>query len=159
MFSRNSVTPCMLFDCVYCATDAASSVAGIRVHAGAGLHDVDDDEPDDQRERAHHFEVQQRERARLADLLHVLHAGDAEHHRAEDDRRDQHLDQLDEAVAQRLHRLPGFGPEIPEQHAGHDGDEHLHVERCVERPPARKRPPCGVLTSGRAHKIVAQTGT
>ena len=82
-----------------------SSVAGIDVHAGAGLHDVDDDEADDQRERRDDLEIEQRLEADAADLLHVVHAGDAVHDRAEDDRRDQHLDQLDEAVAERLHLL------------------------------------------------------
>ncbi len=100
---------------------------------GARLHDVDDDEADDERERAHDFEVEQRERAGLADLLHVLHAGDAEHDGAEDDRGDQHLDELDEAVAQRLHRLARLGHEVTEQDARRDRDEHLHVKRLVER--------------------------
>ena len=90
-------------------------------------------EPDEQRERAHDLEVQQRQSRRSADLLHVLHAGDAGHHRAEDDRRDDHLDQLDEAVAERLHGGAGLGSEPAEHHAERDGQQHLQVEPTVGR--------------------------
>ena len=79
--------------------------AGIDVHAGAGLPQIDDDQPDDQGHRGHDLEVDQRLDADPADLLHVLHAGDAVDDGAEDDRRDQHLDQLDERIAERLHLL------------------------------------------------------
>ena len=105
---------------------------GIDVHAGARPHDVDDHEPDDQSDRADDLEVDEREPSGLADLLHVLHAGDADHHGAEDDRRDDHLDELDEAVAERLHRRPGLGEEVAEQNAEDDGDDHLEVEALVE---------------------------
>jgi hypothetical protein len=81
---------------------------GVDVHARAGLQHVHQHQADHQRNAADHLEVQQRQAAGLADLLHVFHAGDAHHHRAEDDGRDDHLDQLDEAVAQRLHRLADF---------------------------------------------------
>src|SRR6185369_16930144 len=64
--------------------------------------------------------------------LHVLHAGDADHHGAEDDRRDHHLDQLDEGVAQRLHRLAGGRPEVAEHHTDHDGHDDLEVQRPVK---------------------------
>ena len=63
--------------------------------------------------RADDLEVEQRQAAGLADLLHVLHAGDADHDGAEDDRRDDHLDQLDEAVAERLHRRAGLRKKWP----------------------------------------------
>jgi hypothetical protein len=80
-----------------------------------GCPDVDDDQADDQRDGADDLEVQDRQAAGLADLLHVFHAGDADDDGAEDDRRDDHLDQLDEAVAQRLHRRAGFGVEMTQQ--------------------------------------------
>ena len=105
----------------------------VDVHAGARLHDVDDDQADDQRDRADDLEVEQRQAAGLADLLHVLHAGDADDDGAEDDRRDDHLDQLDEAVAERLHRLAGLRAEVAEQDADDDRDDDLEVERLVER--------------------------
>ena len=94
--------------------------------------------------RAHDLEIEQREAARLADLLHVFHAGDAEHDRAEDDRRDQHLDELDEAIAERLHGRAGLGIEMPERDARGDGDEHLDVKR----PPDARGGSQGALTIG-----------
>jgi hypothetical protein len=105
----------------------------VDVHAGTGLDGVDHHQADDQRDRAHDLEVEEREAAGLADLLHVLHAGDADDDGAEDDRRDHHLDQLDEAVAERLHRLAGLRPEMAEDDADDDRGDHLRVERLVER--------------------------
>ena len=104
---------------------------GIDVHPGAGLDDVHDHQTDDERERAHDLEVEQRVAAGLADRLHVLHAGDADDDRAEDDRRDDHLDELDEPVAEGLHRGAGLREEVPEQDADDDSDDHLEIERLV----------------------------
>ena len=105
----------------------------VDVHAHARLHHVDDDQADDQRHRAHDLEVQERVATRLADALHVLHARDADHHGAEDDGRDDHLDQLDEAVAQRLHGRAGLGPEVTQDHTQDDGGDDLEVQAFVER--------------------------
>ena len=76
----------------------------VDVHPCTGLHDIDDDQTDDQCKAAYDFEVDQRVRTRLAHCFHALHAADASHDRAEDDGRNQHLYQLDKAIAQRLHR-------------------------------------------------------
>ena len=108
-------------------------LAHVHVHARTGPHDVDDDQAHHQRDAGNDLEIQQRQAAGLADLLHVLHAGDAHHHRAEDDRRDDHLDELDEAVAQRLHRFPDRRIEVAEQHADDHRGDHLHVQRTIER--------------------------
>ena len=97
----------------------------VDVHAGAGLPKIDDHQADDQSERGHHLEVDQRLQPDPADLLHVLHAGDAVHHGAENDRRDQHLDQLDEEITQRLHLRAERWVEVPEQDAEHDGAQDL----------------------------------
>ena len=79
------------------------------------------------------LEVDERLEADAPDLLQVAHLGDAGHDRGEDDRRDQHLDQLDEAVAQRLHRLAVRRVEVPEQRAEHHRDEDLEVETAGQR--------------------------
>ena len=105
---------------------------GIDVHSRAGLEQVDDDQADDQGQGAHRLEVEQGVAPGLAHRLHAFHAGDADHHGAEDDRRNDHLDELDEAVAQRFHRLAGFGEKVPEQHADRDGDDHLEVKALVD---------------------------
>ncbi len=61
-----------------------------------------------------------------------LHAGDAGDHGAEDDRADDHLDQLDEAVAERLHVDGERRVVVAEDHADDDGEDHLHIEHFVE---------------------------
>jgi len=49
-----------------------------------------------------HLEIDDGFQPDAADLLHVLHAGNAMHDGAEDDRRDDHLNRLDKHVAERL---------------------------------------------------------
>ena len=107
---------------------------GVDVHAGPGPPDVDDDEADDQGHGRHHLEVEQGLEADAADLLHVLHAGDAVDDGAEDDRRDQHLDQRHERVAERLQLLAGLRGEVADQDADRDRAEHLDVEVPVPGP-------------------------
>ena len=101
--------------------------------AVARLDDIADEEPDHQRKGRDDFEIDQRLDADAADLLGVLDMGDARHHGAEDDRRDHHLDQLDEAVAERLDPVVGRKrrPQPADQRAEHDGDQHLNVENLV----------------------------
>src|SRR4051794_13089749 len=70
--------------------------SGVHVHADAGLKDVYHDQADDQGEAGDELEIEQRFHTDAADLLHILHAGDTVHDGTEDDRRDEHLDQLDE---------------------------------------------------------------
>lgn len=104
----------------------------IDVEADARTQDVRGREAEHQREGRHDLEVQQRLAADAADLLHVLHAGDAGDDRTEDDRADHHLDQLDEAVAERLHVGGDRRVEVAEDHADDDGEDHLHIEHFVE---------------------------
>ena len=85
---------------------------GLRVrHAAAetraGPDHIADDKTDHQREGGDDFEIDQRLDADAADLLGILYMRDAGYHGAEDDRRDHHLDQLDEAVAERLDPVVG----------------------------------------------------
>ena len=119
----------------------------IDVHPRARLDDVDDRQAHEQRDGADDLEIQQRVASGLADLLHILHAGDADHHRAEDDRRNDHLDQLDEAVPERLHRSAGLGIEMSQKDADHDGDDDLKIQRLVERLACRSHvyPPHSML--------------
>src|SRR5690606_7507496 len=51
---------------------------------------------------------------------------------AEDQRSDGHLDQPDEAVAQRAEGLTDGRPEVPDQHTGDDGDDDLEEQGAVE---------------------------
>jgi len=54
--------------------------------------------------------------------------GDPENHGEKDHRRDQHLDQGNESVAERLESHARRRPEIAEQRAANDGAQHYQVE-------------------------------
>src|SRR5215471_11157551 len=56
------------------------------------------------------------------------------HDRTEDDRRDDHLDRLNEGVPQGLHLLAKLWIEMTEQHAEHDRGQYLGIEALKERP-------------------------
>jgi len=77
--------------------------------------------------------IDQRLDADAADFPCILDMRDAGNHGAEDDRRDHHLDQLDEAVAERLDPVIGrqIGPQPADQGAEHDPDQHLNIEYLV----------------------------
>ena len=107
---------------------AAVDMRGVDVHADARLHHVDHHEADDEGQRRDDLEVDQRAHTDAADLLHVTHLGDADHDGTEDDRREQHLDQLDEAVRQGLQRDGDVGQEIPDEPADDDCYEDLNIE-------------------------------
>ena len=113
----------------------AAGIDGLRidVHARAGLPEVHHQQADHQGERGRQLEIQQCLQPDAADLLHVLHAGDAVHHGAEDDRADHHLDGGDEHVAERLQAGAGGGEEIADQDAEDDRTEHLDIEVVMDR--------------------------
>ncbi len=102
--------------------------ARIDVEPGARLQHVDDRDADHQGNRGHELEVQQRLAAHPPDFLHVARAGDAEDDGAEDDGRDQHLHERDEAIAQRLELHGVDRIEVPERPAGQDGEDDPEVE-------------------------------
>src|SRR5664279_5457829 len=68
----------------------------------ARAHQISDQQPDDKRERGDDLEIDQRLDADAPDFPGILNMRYAGNHGAEDDRRNHHLDQLDEAVAERL---------------------------------------------------------
>ncbi|MNF77576.1 hypothetical protein D3C84_597260 [compost metagenome] len=100
----------------------------INVEPRARMQRMRRQQADQQRKAGDDFEVQQRLATDPADLFHVVHAGDSRDHCAEDDRADDHLDQLDETVTQRLEVDADLRPEMADHNAQRDGDEHLHVE-------------------------------
>jgi hypothetical protein len=93
---------------------------------------VHHDQADDERHGTDDFEIQQRQAAGLADLLHVFHAGDADDDGTEDHRRDDHLDQLDEAIAQRLHGFTGGRIEVAQRDTDDDGTQDLEIQGFVK---------------------------
>ena len=119
--------------------------AGVDIHGGAGLQRIGDNEPHDEGERRQHLEIDEGLQADAANPLHILHAGNAVHDRTEDDRRDDHLDRLDEGVPQGLHLLAQLWIEMTEQHAEHDRGQHLEIEALKERPVVGGQFSCGGL--------------
>ena len=97
----------------------------VDVHSDAGLEQVDRNKSNDQGDAGQHFKIYQRFERDASNLGHVGHAGDAVHHRAEDDRRDEHADRLDEGVAQRLHLGAETGVEVAQCNADRHRDQHL----------------------------------
>jgi hypothetical protein len=116
--------------------------------------DVADDHADDQGQRREGQEVQHGLARDAADLLQVAHGGDAGGHGQEDHRGDDHLDELDEAVAQRFHGLAQIGRVVAEQDADGDREQDLDVEDPVERELARG----GGVGRDVEHGLCLQTG-
>ena len=112
---------------------AGVELARIDIHALAGADQVDHDQADQQRDRADHLEVGDRETAGFADRLHLLHARDADDDRAEDQRRDGRLDELDERITDGLELAAPLRHHDAEQHAERDRDQHAEIQRAVER--------------------------
>jgi hypothetical protein len=81
-----------------------------------------------------YLKVDQRLQRNPPDPGHAGHPGNAVHHRAEDDGRDQHADRLDEGVAKRRHPRAGIGVEDAERDAGSHRQKHQEPELEIERP-------------------------
>ena len=97
-----------------------------------------DEKPDRQGERRHRLEIEQRLDADPPDFLEILHRRDAVHDRAEDHRRNHHLDKRDEAVAERLQGDAGLRKIVSDEDADRDRDQDLNVEdRVPGTPPGR----------------------
>nr|BFE68706.1 hypothetical protein GCM10020092_020070 [Actinoplanes digitatis] len=100
----------------------------VQVEPGARVQEVADHQADGERHGRHDQEVAQREAADPADLRGPADRPDAQHDRAEDHRRDHHLDQRDEPGAQRAQRLADVREEEADRDAQHHGDQHGKVE-------------------------------
>ena len=88
---------------------------------------------EDQREGRDDLEINQRPDADAPEFFEVAHRGDAMHHRAENDWRDDQFHQLDEAVAERFQAHAEPGLEMPDRDADGDGDQHLDVKHADTR--------------------------
>jgi hypothetical protein len=98
-------------------------------NAHARLGEIHRAEADEERERGDDLEVDQRLHADAADLADVAGAGDADHQRGEDQRRDDRLDQVEEERRQRPHGQAPLRHEVAEQDADDETDEDLRRER------------------------------
>ena len=105
----------------------------------ARLEHVDHSQRDHERKRCgDDLEVHEGLDADTSEVLDVSHRGDAGDHGREDHRGDDHPDQLDEAVAERLHGGAEVGPQGAQQHADGDADEHLKVQSRVDGTDGRR---------------------
>jgi hypothetical protein len=105
----------------------------VNVHPRAGLHHVDDNQADNQRKRTDHFKIEQRHRTGAADRFHAFHTGDTCHDRTEDNRGDNHFNQLNEGIAKRFHLRAQFRVEMAEQNTDSDGRQYLEIQTFKQR--------------------------
>jgi len=106
-------------------TGQGAGVQGVRidVHADARMEYESQQQPQHQGQRGHYFKVDQRLQADPADFFQLAGAVNAMYHYTEHDHRDDHLDQLDKTVAQRLQAFSEFREQHP------DCDSH---DKCYE---------------------------
>ena len=105
----------------------------VDVHAGAGVDHVGQQQPDGERHRGHHLEIQQRLAADTPDLLQIPGPGDAVHHDAEHDRRHDHGNELEESVTEELEADREARREHAKHDAQHQPDDNLHEQRLIKR--------------------------
>ena len=103
-------------------------LAGVDIHAHARLDQVHHQQAEHQRHGRADFKIDHRLRADPPGFLDAAHAGDADHHRGKDDGRQQHLDQFDEEVAQRLEFDADIGIKMAEQYASRQADDDLDIQ-------------------------------
>ena len=102
---------------------------GVDVHADTRLEGVGQRDADQEGEGRQDLEIEDRLDADPPHLLEVTGARDAEHHHAEDEWRNDHLDELDEAVAEGLQGDGKVGCRDPEDDPQDQRHEHLPEQR------------------------------
>ena len=102
------------------------------MQTGARLHEIGNDHAESKRQRRECQEIEHRLAGDAADLLQVRHAGNAGRDRQEDYGSNDHLDQFDESIAERLQSGSEIRIEMTDKHAGADGDDHLEIEMSVK---------------------------
>ena len=102
----------------------------IHIHAVAGAEQIGQRDAQRQRNRRHHLEVDDGLAAHAPDLLQLAGAADPHHHDGEDDRRDQHLDQLQKTITERLQLLRKFGRPDAQRDAHRQGNQNLPEQRA-----------------------------
>ena len=92
----------------------------VNIHAHARLRDINDDHAYYKGQRSHGHEIDKREPADFADRFKVLHARNTGNNSTEDQRGNDHLDELDEAGPQRLHFYCQLRVKMSKQNADTD---------------------------------------
>src|SRR5581483_2323197 len=101
--------------------------------AMADLEQIAHGQADHQSKGRDDLEIDQRLDADPTDLLGILDMRYARYNGAEDDRRDHHLDQLDEAVTERLDPVIGGKrrPQPADHDPEHDREQNLDIKNFV----------------------------
>ncbi len=105
----------------------------IDIEPSARMHDIGDDQPDDQRQGGESEKVSKGLRRHPPNRAQLLHARDAGDDGEEDDRRNDHLHQLDEGIAKRLERYSRLREEVADENADGNRRQHLYVKLLVKR--------------------------
>jgi hypothetical protein len=115
---------------------------GIDVQAGAWLDQVPHRQAENQGEKGGRREVGQRLDAYPAYRLYVADCRDAGDDHQEDQRGDDHLDELDEAVPKRPEPCADVRPGVADQDTGDDCHQNLEEQGLIKRL-LRRRGCCG----------------
>jgi len=107
-------------------------VREVDVHPAPGFQDIDRGESDNQCNGRQHLKIDDRFESNASDSSQIGHPRDSVNHRAKDDWRDQHADQLDEGVAEGPHPRR----EVRGSDAERDADPHRD-----QHPDPKLRPP------------------
>ena len=105
---------------------------GIDVQPGTGLDDVAYDQAEDQREERGRGEVEEGFDSDPSDRLDVAYGRDAGDDHQENQRRDDHFDELDETITERPQLRAEVRPEMSDKNTCHDGDQNLEEERPIQ---------------------------
>jgi hypothetical protein len=105
----------------------------IDIETASRAYDVAYDQTYEKREGGNNFEIQQCHTAEATDFLKVFHAGNPGDHRAENDKSDDHGDDADKSVSQRLHGNCALRIQVPQDDGRNHSKQHLRPKGAVER--------------------------
>ncbi len=106
----------------------------INVQPAPRLDDIGRDQAHDQSQCREDEEVSERLGRHATDAAQIAHTGNAGHDGQEDHRRDDHLHQFDEGIAQWLEAFAENGPKVADHRTGHNGRQDLKIQVAIKRP-------------------------
>jgi hypothetical protein len=106
---------------------------GVDVQSTTRLDHIGDNKADDQGEGREKEEIGEGLARHPPNLPEIPHSGDARGDRQKDHRGDDHLDQFDKGVTQRLQAFAEIRPEMTNGPARHDRQQHNEVQAAIER--------------------------
>ena len=92
------------------------------------MEQMHDGKTDTKRQRGDYLKVKKRLAPNAPHLAHVTRARDAEHHRAKNNRADQHFDQRNKPVTHRLERHRQLRFERTQKPAEKDAQKHPKIK-------------------------------